>query len=77
MLPLHPVVPNAYTLFSEISEQAKYFSVIDFSPNHIQRDEGHRPREKYAYTKSPPTYDFKTIEKILRHHSLLLHLVSG
>ena len=31
------------TLFSEISEQAKYLSVIDFSPNHIQRDEGNRP----------------------------------
>ena len=29
VLPLHPVVPNVYTLFSEISEQAKYFSVID------------------------------------------------
>ena len=27
--PLHPVVPNPYTLLSEIPEQAKYFSVID------------------------------------------------
>ena len=26
---LHPVVPNPYTLFSEIPEWAKYFSVID------------------------------------------------
>ena len=25
-----PVVPNPYTLLSEIPEQAKYFSVIDF-----------------------------------------------
>ena len=29
MVPLHPVVPNTYTLLSEIPEQAKYFSVID------------------------------------------------
>ena len=29
MFPLHPVVPNPYTLLSEIPEQAKYFSVID------------------------------------------------
>ena len=29
MVPLHPVVPNPYTLLSEIPEQAKYFSVID------------------------------------------------
>ena len=27
---LHPIVPNPYTLLSEISKQAKYFSVIDF-----------------------------------------------
>ena len=27
--PLHPVVPNPYTLLSEIPERAKYFSVID------------------------------------------------
>ena len=26
---LHPVVPNPYTLWSEIPERAKYFSVID------------------------------------------------
>ena len=25
--PLHPVVPNPYTLLSEILERAKYFSV--------------------------------------------------
>ena len=30
VVPLHPVVPNHYTLLSEIPEQAKYFSVIDF-----------------------------------------------
>ena len=29
VVPLHPVVPNTYTLLSEIPEQAKYFSVID------------------------------------------------
>ena len=29
VVPLHPVVPNHYTLLSEIPEQAKYFSVID------------------------------------------------
>ena len=29
VVPLHPVVSNAYTLLSEIPEQAKYFSVID------------------------------------------------
>ena len=29
VLPLHPVVPNPYTLFSEIPERAKYFSVTD------------------------------------------------
>ena len=29
MVPLHPVVPNPYTLLSEIPERAKYFSVID------------------------------------------------
>ena len=29
VVPLHPVVPNPYTLLSEIPEQAKYFSVID------------------------------------------------
>ena len=29
ILPLHPVVPNPYTLLSEIPEQVKYFSVID------------------------------------------------
>ena len=28
VVPLHPVVPNPYTLLSEIPEQAKYFSVI-------------------------------------------------
>ena len=28
-VPLHPVVPNPYTLLSEIPEWAKYFSVID------------------------------------------------
>ena len=27
MVPLYPVVPNPYTLLSEIPEQAKYFSV--------------------------------------------------
>ena len=30
VIPSHPVVPNPYTLLSEIPEQAKYFSVIDF-----------------------------------------------
>jgi len=30
VVPLHPVVPNPYTLLSEIPEGAKYFSVIDF-----------------------------------------------
>ena len=29
VVPLHPEVPNPYTLLSEIPEQAKYFSVID------------------------------------------------
>ena len=29
MVPLHPVVPNPYTLLSEIPEQVKYFSVTD------------------------------------------------
>ena len=29
VFPLHPVVPNPYTLLSEIPERAKYFSVID------------------------------------------------
>ena len=29
VVPLHHVVPNSYTLLSEIPEQAKYFSVID------------------------------------------------
>ena len=29
MVPLHSVVPNPYTLLSEIPERAKYFSVID------------------------------------------------
>ena len=29
VVPLHPVVPNPYTLLSEIPEWAKYFSVID------------------------------------------------
>ena len=29
VVPLHPAVPNPYTLLSEIPEQAKYFSVID------------------------------------------------
>ena len=29
VVPLHPVVPNPYTLLSEIPEQAKYFSLID------------------------------------------------
>ena len=29
VVPLHPVVPNPYTLLSEIPEGAKYFSVID------------------------------------------------
>ena len=29
VVPLHPVVPNPYTLLSEILERAKYFSVID------------------------------------------------
>ena len=29
VVPLHPVVPNPYTLFAEIPERAKYFSVID------------------------------------------------
>ena len=29
VVPLHPVVPNPYTLVSEIPEPAKYFSVID------------------------------------------------
>ena len=30
VVPLHPVVPNPYTLLSEIPERAKYLSVIDF-----------------------------------------------
>ena len=29
IVPLHPMVPNPYTLLSEIPEGAKYFSVID------------------------------------------------
>ena len=29
VVPLHPVVPNPYTLLSEIPEQVKYFSVTD------------------------------------------------
>ena len=29
VVPLHPMVPNPYTLLSEIPERAKYFSVID------------------------------------------------
>ena len=29
VVPLHPMVPNPYTLLSEIPEGAKYFSVID------------------------------------------------
>ena len=29
VVPLHPMVPNPYTVLCEISEQAKYFSVID------------------------------------------------
>ena len=29
VVPLHPMVPNPYTLLSEIPEQVKYFSVID------------------------------------------------
>ena len=29
VVPLHPMVPNPYTLLSEIPEQAEYFSVID------------------------------------------------
>ena len=29
VVPLHPVVPNPYTLLSEITERGKYFSVID------------------------------------------------
>ena len=29
VVPLHPVVPNPYTLLSEIPEGAKYFSVVD------------------------------------------------
>ena len=29
VVPLHPVVPNPYTLLSEIPERAKYFSAID------------------------------------------------
>ena len=28
-VPLHPMVPNPYTLLSEIPERAKYFSVVD------------------------------------------------
>ena len=30
VVPLHPLVPNPYTLLSEIPERAKYLSVIDF-----------------------------------------------
>ena len=30
VVPLHPMVPNPYTLLSEIPERAKYFSVIDW-----------------------------------------------
>ena len=29
VVPLHPMVPNPYTLLSEIPEQVKYFSVTD------------------------------------------------
>ena len=29
VVPLHPMVPNPYTLLSEIPERAKYFLVID------------------------------------------------
>ena len=29
VVPLYPMVPNPYTLLSEIPEQVKYFSVID------------------------------------------------
>ena len=29
VVPLYPVVPNPYNLFSEIPKLAKYFSVID------------------------------------------------
>ena len=29
LISLYPVVPNPYTLLSEIPERAKYFSVID------------------------------------------------
>ena len=29
VVPLHPVVPNPYTLLSEIPDRTKYFSVID------------------------------------------------
>ena len=29
VVPLYPMVPNPYTLLSEIPERAKYFSVID------------------------------------------------
>ena len=36
VVPLHPVVPNPYTLLSEIPERAKYFSVIDLKMPSIQ-----------------------------------------
>ena len=29
VVPLHPVVPNPYSLLPEIPERAKYFSVVD------------------------------------------------
>jgi len=29
MVPLHPFMPNPYTVLSEISELVKYFSIID------------------------------------------------
>ena len=74
---LHPMVPNPYTLLFEISEQVKYFSVIGFLFFFFfLKDEGYTPRENYAYTKPAPTYDFKTIERIFEHPSLLPHLDS-
>ena len=36
VVPLHSVVPNPYTLLSEIPERAKYFSVIDLKDASIQ-----------------------------------------
>ena len=35
-VPLHPMVPNPYTLLSEIPQRDKYFSVIDFPPPKAQ-----------------------------------------